>query len=284
MPQTLVELGGLPQAPLLHMAVANGFVPQTYLPLLRPLMANFRVVSAPPRALWGDQTPPVLLGAPDWMHIAHDLLAAFAQFDLTDVVAIGHSFGGVASINAAILQPERFRALILLDPTFLPQHVLDMLAAAMQQGISDQHPLAQAALRRKNQFDSAQAFYERYRQNPLFADWDEEAFRLYADYGTMPSPEGGVTLTWSRAWEAFYFSTGLSETWRLIPQLAKVPTLIVRGGSSDTYTQDSARRVADLLPDATHITLDGHGHLFPQSAPHQTAEIIRQWLVRQALL
>jgi pimeloyl-ACP methyl ester carboxylesterase len=276
--QPLLELGGDGNAPLLHIAPANGFVPQTYLPLLRPLMEEFRVVCAPPRALWGDQQPPSLQHAPDWIHLAHDLLAAFEQYDLRDVVAVGHSFGGVASMNAAILDPSRFRALVLLDPTFLHENIVDMIAAAMAQGISDQHPLAQGAIKRKRDFESVEAFYERYRTKPTFADWDEEAMRLYAEHGTKPQGEGRV-LTWSAEWEAFYFSTGFAETWRTIPKLNDLlPTLILRGGNSDTYTADSAQRVRELVPSATHATIEGHGHLFPQSAPHETARVIGEWL------
>ncbi len=278
MPQPLIELGGEPSFPILHIAPANGFVPQTYLPMLRPLMNRYRVVSAVPRALWGDQQPPSLQHAPDWMHLADDLLVAFEQYELNDVVAIGHSFGGVASMNAAILNPSRFRALILLDPTFLNENIVDMIAAAMKQGMSDQHPLAQGALKRKRDFESVEAFYERYRTKPTFADWDEEAMRLYADYGTQANGQGR-SLTWSPEWEAFYFSTGFAETWRTIGKLnSLLPTLIVRGGTSDTYIEDSANRVRNLVPSATHLTIDGHGHLFPQSVPHETARVIGEWL------
>ena len=64
MPQTLLELAGDADAPILHIAPANGFPPQTYLPMLRGLSASYRVVCCPPRALWGDQAPPAELR--DW--------------------------------------------------------------------------------------------------------------------------------------------------------------------------------------------------------------------------
>lgn len=277
MPQPLIELGGDAVAPVLHIALANGFPPQTYLPLLRPLMRDFRVVCAPPRALWGDETPLPLAEAPDWTQVAADLLAALDHFGLQEVVAVGHSMGGVASMIAAIQQPQRFRALVLLDPTFLTEDIIALLAAAHQMGLSDQHPLAQAASRRKMHFDSAAAFYERYRARPLFADWDDETLRLYAQYGTQ-SAGTGVQLAWSAAWEAHYFSTGFTATWQTIPLLdGLLPTLILRGDHSDTYTAASAARVAQLLPHATHATIAG-GHLFPQSAPQETAEVLQTWL------
>jgi pimeloyl-ACP methyl ester carboxylesterase len=283
MPQPLVELGGQPGSPILHLAVANGFVPETYVPLLRPFMPQYRVVSAVPRALWGDQAPPPLSSAPTWQHIADDLLAALAHYGLAEVVAIGHSFGGIASMNAVIAQPWRFRALVLLDPTILPEAIVDAITQAMQAGISDQHPLAQGALKRKRFFESPAAFYARYRDNRVFADWDDEALRLYAEHGTVPAPEGGVALRFSPEWEAFYFSTGFPYTWQALPQLnGLVPTLFVRGANSDTYTAESADKVAQLVPDAHHATVPG-GHLFPHSAPRQTARLIADWLRSKGL-
>jgi pimeloyl-ACP methyl ester carboxylesterase len=285
MPQPLIEIGGDVHAPVLHFMPANGFVLETYTPLLRPFFGSHRVVSCPPRALWGDQTPPPLANAPMWEHLADDLLAGLEQYELQDVIAVGHSFGGVASAIATLQQPQRFKALILLDPTFLPEMLVDMLAQAFRNGMSDQHPLAQAAQRRKKQFDSVDELYARYRQKPLFADWDEEAFRAYAEYGTRPNPDGeGRILTWSAEWEAFYFSTGYADTWRMIPRLnTPLPTLIIRGGSSDTYLSDDMERVKGMLPNATHEVIANHGHLFPQSAPHATASVVQAWLKTQGL-
>lgn len=279
MPQPLIELGGPSSAPILHFAVANGFVLESYLPLLRPLMADYRVLSCPMRALWGDQSPPVWDATQDWTQVADEMCAAWMHYGLSDLILVGHSMGGVASALATIAQPERVRALILLDPTFLPPVIVQMLGVLRQAGTPFEHPLAQGALRRKRDFDSPQSAYERWRTSRLFADWDDEALRLYAEQGTVPKPEGGVTLRFTPEWEAYYFSTGWLRTWDDLHLLdGLVPTLIVRGGTSDTYTEESAQLAQARLPSATHWTLEGHGHLFPQSAPRQTAQRIGEWL------
>jgi pimeloyl-ACP methyl ester carboxylesterase len=247
--------------------------------MLRPFFTSYRVVSLPPRALWGDGAPPPTLGAPDWRQLADDLLAGLARYDLPPVIAVGHSFGGVASALAVIRQPQNFRALVLLDPTFLPEQVLQGILQLKQMGIPEQHPLAQAALKRKRDFDSPDELYLRYRTRPTFADWTEEALRLYAEHGTTPKPEGGVTLAWSPEWEAFYFSSGYTETWAELPALdGKVPTLVIQGATSDTFTPESYEKARTLLPSATFKQVAGHGHLFPQSAPDQAAALIRAWL------
>ena len=123
----LIELAGESSAPLLHLAPANGFPPRTYLPLLRKL-SGFRSLCLPPRALWGDQAPPS--DYRDWKADADDLLAGFVEHDLRDVVAVGHSLGGVISMLALLKAPKRFKALIMLDPPILLPDKLQVIRAA----------------------------------------------------------------------------------------------------------------------------------------------------------
>lgn len=283
MPQPLIELGGAKDAPLLHLALANGFPPQTYVPFLTPLMARYRCVNLPPRALW---THPD--GTPDsrdpqetraWDDLATDLLAGMEQYGLRDVIAVGHSFGGVASMLALIRQLERFKALVLLDPTFLPRNMLRVLQLARLVGIELRTPLVKGALKRRARFDSTDEAFQYFRGKRLFADWSDDAVRRYAET-LIPHPEDGLTLAWSAQWEARYFETVYAKSWRTLghPHLRRVPLLIVRGGVSDTFTAESFAQAKRLLPHAAFAEIPGHGHLFPHSAPDQAAQVVGEWL------
>lgn len=285
MPQPLIDLGGLEDGPILHLAPANGFVPQTYLPMLRPFAQRFRIVSLPPRALWGDGLPPPVTPDTDWHTLADDLLAGLDAYGLEDIVALGHSFGGIASMLALLKEPQRFRALILLDPTILTPDILGMLGQARQLGMTDQIPLVQGALRRRRHFASVDEAFDLFRSRKLFADWPDESLRLYAQYGTMPDPQGaGRVLTWAAEWEAYYFATGYLQSWDDLLRLnGLLPTLVLAGAESDTFVPESAQRAATLMPDAQHESVPGHGHLFPLSAPHLSAERIAAWLSAQGI-
>lgn len=276
MPQPIVELGGDSSLPALHFASANGFVPQVYLPMLRPFSDRYHVFSLPPRALWGDQPPPT--DYVSWQNLADDLLAAFEQYQVQDVIAVGHSIGAVVSLLALLRQPDRFRALVVLDPSILTPSVLRVVLAARAQGVY--HPLAEGAARRRRTFASTQEAYERFSARPIFADWDQEALRLYVEHGTVDTADGTRTLTWSPEWEAHYFSAVYAEIWDDLPRLnaVNVPMLWISGSHSDTFLPESAAAVRALLPRATHLTIAGHGHLFPQSAPLQSARMIGEWL------
>lgn len=281
MPQTYYEYGG--SGTIIHVAIANGFPPITYEPLVQPLTSRYRVVSLPPRPLWTDPPPPESINS--WRSLADDLLAGLHQYNLTDVIAIGHSFGGIGSLIAATLEPSRFRGLVMLDPTIFTPSRLRLVAVARRFGLMPRSPLVQGALRRRAQFASVDEAYTYWRGKRLFTNWSDKAVRLYAESMTRASPDGnGVELTWSPEWEAHYYTLFMTETWRYVRKLPKsLPVLVVRGGESDTFLAPAAEKIRAALPQAEYVEIAGHGHLFPQSAPDETRVAIEAWLAKHGL-
>ncbi|MCY3833152.1 MAG: alpha/beta hydrolase [Chloroflexi bacterium] len=282
MSQPLIELAGAAGAPPLHLAPANGFPPRAYLPLLRKLRA-YRCVSLPPRALWDDQGPPSAYR--DWSADAEDLLAGLAARQIGAVIAAGHSLGGIVSMLALLKAPERFKALIMLDPPILPPAMLAAVRRAWDDGAIEQMPLVQGALRRRETFASRAEAFARFRHKRLFADWSDESLWLYVEHGVRPRGSGdGFELVWSREWEAHYFATVYLRIWEDLPRLTgSPPVLIVRGGESDAFAAESFARLRSLTPAAHCLELAGQGHLFPQAAPKLTARVILDWLESERL-
>jgi pimeloyl-ACP methyl ester carboxylesterase len=276
-----IDFGG--SGPLINLAPANGITPHTYLPMLQPLVASHHIVSLIPRALWGDQTVPETLGT--WeTDYARDLMDGLRAHNLDGVIGIGHSFGGIATALAALEEPGRFRALVLLDPTILTRAILETLKLMRDRGtIGEDFPLAARALRRQSWFSSRKDAYDYFRPRGIFKDWNEAAFQAYINDGLIEEG-GGVRLAWPPEWEAYYFKTGFTETWEMLPKLdGLLPVLILRGGDSDTYIEESAAEVRALLPHAAHIDIPGHGHLFPQSAAEESGRIVADWLSQHGL-
>jgi pimeloyl-ACP methyl ester carboxylesterase len=271
----IFDFGGSGQ--IINLLPANGFPPETYIPLLRPLSDRYHVICMLPRALWTDEKPPIELH--QWDMLADDLLAGLAYHNLTNVIAIGHSFGGIASMIAAVRQPERFSALCMLDPTLFRPEWLEGLEQMQRDGTIVEFPLVQGAMRRRRTFETAEDAFAYFRTKKLFADWSDENLRLYVDYGTQPSINGGLELRWSPEWETYYFSTGFTRSWEVAPKLCGLlPVLAIGGGTTDTFVPEIAAMLRDVLPEATFAEVEGHGHLFPQSAPQQTEAIISRWL------
>lgn len=272
--QPIYDFGG--NGPVINLAIANGFPPQTYHPLVDPLTAHYRVVCLLPRPLWGEPPPTRLINWRDL--IATDLVDGLREHNLQDVILMGHSFGGVASMIAALESP-RVRALILLDPTIFPDTFNWMMR--FSQMVSDGrlgNPMVERAEKRRDRFESKDAAFARFQNKGPFADWHTDALRGYAD-SMIPTGDGEVTLAWSKAWESYIFRSFYVGSWKHVPQLrGRVPVLVIRGEKSRTFMPPAGRRFRQLLPEATYAEIPDHGHLFPQSAPDATRTLITDWL------
>ncbi len=277
MPHPLLELGG--EGPPAHLAPANGFPPETYRPALWSLTRAHRVVSLPPRALWPDApAPPAQPGS--WNSLADDLLLGLTQHGLERVLGIGHSFGAVVTLLAAVREPARFRALCLLDPTIPAPAFMDALRAQRAQGEMSFRPLVQGALKRRSRFDSPEEAFAYWRAKPLFADWSDDAVWRYTRSMVVRAPEGsGFTLAWPALWEAWYYRSFYSDTWTDLGRLdPAVPLLVVRGERSDTFVAEAEELLRERRPDADIRVLPGFGHLFPQAAPVETGRVLEDWV------
>ena len=279
MPQNRIELGGDDRLPPLHMAPANGFPPQTYAPMLRALSARFRCLSFPPRPLWDDAPQPPI-DFTDWQESAADLLSAIQKAGLRDTLLVGHSLGALVSLMAANQAPELFRGLVMLDPVILPLEILQMIQQAAAAKALHLMPHIQGALRRRRHFDSRESAFARFRSRARFADWSDEAIWLYVTHGLRQRQDApGLELAWSVDWEVWYFATVEPSMWRLLPEIdGKLPLLIVRGEDSDTFSADMHAKVSQIAPSARMVSLAGQGHLFPQAAPKESAQVILRWL------
>ncbi|WP_343230608.1 alpha/beta fold hydrolase [Salinicola acroporae] len=91
-------------------AHANGFTGASYRTLLSPLAGHFEL--HPLDRLAHDPRYPV---GRNWLSLREEYLAAIEPL-AAPVVAVGHSMGGVLSIMAAAKAPQRFRAVVALDP------------------------------------------------------------------------------------------------------------------------------------------------------------------------
>lgn len=270
----LLDFGG--QGPTLQLAPANGFPPATYARLFQPLTDRFRVVCLPPRAMWPDAgEPPAEPGS--WEDLADELLEGMRHHGLDQVVGLGHSFGSVALLLAAVRDRRRFRGLCLLDPTIPPPA---LLVQARGGSSSSWGRLAHQVRRRRASFRDADEAFAYWREKPLFADWSDDALWLYTHSMLRPAAgEGQYGLAWSPAWEAYYYESLYHGTWddlkRLDPAL---PILVIGGATSDTFLPDAAAELRRALPQARFEEVPGHGHLFPLAAPDATRSLIEAWL------
>ena len=276
--QLRYDFGG--RGPALHLAVGNGFPAETYGEMVSPLLSDFTVFSWLPRALWSPA--PALETASSWKQMAEDLLVGLSRDGHQEVIGVGHSMGGVATFLAAVMEPQRFRGIVLLDPVIFPSYALLLVRILCALGLSSKVPLSRSAKRRKARFSSQEEAFLYWRSKRLFSDWSDEVLRLYTQ-GILRQEGEEWVLGWSPHWEAHYFETLFTKSWSYWRKLpSDLPLLLIRGEKTDTLFLSVAKKLKKLLPHMDYEEVNA-GHLFPQAAPEETASIIEAWLDKHQL-
>lgn len=269
------DLGGS-GAPL-HFLHANGYPPECYRPLLDLFHEEYHVFGMLLRPLWEGSNPEDL---DDWHPLADDLLRFLEARGSGQVIGVGHSVGGVTTLRAALLHPEKFSALILLDPVlFLPTFLLGWSIIRLL-GLGEKvHPLIAGAKKRRRTFDDLESVFRGYRSRSVFRFMSGDYLRQYIKGITRPRPEGGYELVYSPEWEARIYLTGLRDfdLWRGLPQL-KVPTLIIRGAETDTFLERNAQLTLKKNPAIKIVTLERATHIVPLELPREVFEITQSFL------
>lgn len=271
------------QGPLLVHAHANGYPPEVYQAFLKPFLADFQVRAVYQRPFWPGSVPDSL---GDWRVLRDDYLAALpthlasAGGDGT-LVGMGHSLGAMTTLMAAIERPDRFRALVLIEPTLFPPWMgFIMRALAPFQFFRYIHPLIRRTLRRRTSFPDEESMFSNYRRKQIFAGIPDHVLRDYARGLAKPEPDGTVSLKYSPAWELKIYETGGSADRYVWRNLAGIPcpVLILRGEDSDTLGARTLVRIAGGLPNGQGVTVKGVGHLLPLEAPDKVAGVVLDFL------
>ncbi|RRR73354.1 MAG: alpha/beta hydrolase [Candidatus Viridilinea halotolerans] len=265
--------GGPLDGPLVHLAPANGFPPESYRPMAAGLTPQLRVWGYRPRPLWPQSRPHDVRS---WHALAHDMLADLATLSAEPVVGVGHSLGGILSLYCAVRHPERFRGLVLLDPVVMPRSLLPLLWAMRRTGQHHRFPLAQGAQRRRECFADHEEARSRLRGRGAFANFTEAALDGYLEGALRPDPNGGLRLAWPRAWEAHIFALVPIDTWDALRRL-RIPLLIIRGTRSDLMIDTTWKRLAQQLPQAQFVDIVA-GHMVPMEEPAAVAAALLRWV------
>lgn len=269
------DLGG-PDAdgtPVLLLAHANGFNAGAWRPFAARLADRHRVLALDLRAHGFARTPEGLDLA--WTGFADDVVAVLDSGVLPagPLHGVGHSLGGAALLTAAARRPGAFRSLWLFEPIAPPPHIF-----TTPDGTPRPNPLAEAAERRRERFDSYDAACENYASKPPLSVLHPEALRGYVEGGFEPDPDGGVRLRCRPAWEAAIFRmTGGSPAWDALPDV-QVPVTVAVGADDPRGPAGFAPLVAERLPNARLARHPQLGHFGPLQDPEAMADEVAAWV------
>lgn len=273
---------------VLHFSHPNAYTPRSFRQFLVPLTADFHVLAAHHRPLWYRQPGYDRVDRPEdfiqsnWDAMGDDLLRFLDQQDLHSVIGVGHSLGAVATMLAARKEPERFPAIVLIEPVFLPQAILEHLAR--NPALAERRPIVQSALRRRDRWPSRQAAFDHLRGKAVFDRWSDTVLWDFVNEGLDDDPvTGEVALSFPKAWEARFYANAPLNVWDALRDVT-VPVLAVRGTESDTLLPEAWAHWQALQPAATFVEMEDAGHMLPMEAPEDTAAIVSHWLADRGLI
>jgi len=256
---------------------ANGYPPECYRPLITKLSEHYYVFSMRQRPLWSDSRPEEFA---DWHPLTDDFLRFLDEHQTGALIGVGHSLGGIVTLRAALRQPERFRALVLIDPVLFPPYIIHSWQVIRTLGLGYHlHPLVRAARERRHQFDDLDRLFKGYRRKPVFRYMDDPALHAYVEGIACPG-EHGYKLCYSADWEMRIYVTSVwrdMDIWRGLPGL-NIPLLIIRGAETDTFWASTARRVLRKVPAAQVVTVPQASHLVPLEHPNEVYQAIQEFL------
>ena len=268
------DLGG--NGPPLHFLHANGYPPACYKSLLELLKRDFHVFGMLLRPLWPDSNPGDIK---DWNPFSDDLLRFLSSHETAPVIGVGHSIGAIVTLRAALREPGKFRALVLIDPVLFPPRRLISWNFIRAMGLGHRlHPMIAGSLKRRRTFDDLDTVFRGYRNREIFRYMSDENLRIYIEGITRPT-NGRYELVFSPEWETRIYFTGLRDfdLWRDLPKL-QVPTLFIRGAETDTFWEEAAKLVKRKQPRAKMETLERSTHLLPLERPKEVFDIIHSFL------
>ena len=261
----------------LHFLHANGYPPGCYQPLLELLQTNYHVFGMLLRPLWENSKPEEVS---DWRIFSDDLLRFLRDYMPAPLIAVGHSIGATVTLRAALRAPDKFRALVLIEPVLFPMARMLSWNFVRAIGLGNiLHPRISATYKRRRTFDNLDLVFRGYRKREVFRYMDDENLRSYIDGITSPTSNGGYELSFSPEWEARIYYTGLRDfdIWRQLPKL-KVPALFLRAAETDTFWEQAARLVKRKQPRARVETLERSTHLLPLERPKEVFDIMQSFL------
>lgn len=197
---------------------------------------------------------------------AEDLVEILREYDLRDVVFVGHSVASMIGVLAALEEPDRFAHLVLVGPS--PRYIDDpedgYVGGFSQADIEE--------------------LLETLDSNHL--GWS--AGMAPVIMGNLDRPELSHELTESfcrtdpRVASTFARATFLSDNRADLTKVG-VPALVMQCADDPIAPEVVGHYVQAKLPDSSFVQMQATGHCPNLSAPEETARLIRNYLQPHAI-
>ncbi|MGT2437177.1 alpha/beta fold hydrolase [Bradyrhizobium betae] len=268
---------GKPPALLVH---GTGFVADVWDEVARDLASTYTVYALDRRGHGASHKP----GAYHFLDYAEDVCHVIDALELRDVYGIGHSAGATDLLLAAKRLPGRFTRLFVMEPTVMDPR-------ATRAGGLDEESLArvEGTLRRRAEFDSTDAAFERYRTAPAFAHWTETSLRAYVRHGFTTLDDGRVRLCCTpeiesailrpiyEAMAQVYVGDARGNPFGAFAEI-DCPVRVTTAAKSGPIYKEMASRAVSLIPHVSTLVFEDAGHCVAQETPAAVVKAVREFV------
>lgn len=188
--------------------------------------------------------------------------------DLTDVVLVGHDWGGPIGLGAARQDPDRYSQLVLLNTLtdapmkISPRYWLPFHAYLRMKRVADY------LVKERNLF-----------QRTAVADMDEADQAVYLEANDTPEARAGIAafprmIPHDREHHDFpLLRTMLSEL-----EACEIPALVVFSDGDTVFSAEQGEQLATRMRDARFELIEGAGHFLQYERPGEVAAAIDDFL------
>lgn len=262
-----------PERPTLHFVHGVAFASKLYWPVLRELVDENGLFL---QDLQGHGDSDTGDSYPGWEASIDRIVAVMDAKGLDNaaapVVGMGHSYGASLHMLMAAAEPERFSALVLLDPMLMPQNMFELFTKL------ENNPMIDRVRKKSTRWDDRETAREYLRSKHAFKRWTDESIDAFIDHAMWEDDGGGVSLRCPPELEIEVLAKPLLTLWDAVERL-NVPTVILYGNDRMSPIGPSCRKAAELNPCIEAVEMTG-SHNFMLEHPQETAAQIRAALNR----
>ena len=208
----------------------------------------------------------------DWSHFFSDVNDVVYG---NNNVGIGHSLGGTLLLHNAIKYPKQWKKIIIIEPAIFSKkiHWAYKLIRFLKLEYKT-HPMIRLTKNRREQFESIENTFKRWRNYPTFKYLSNDNLLDYVKASIVES-ENTFKLRFPKQWEIEIYR-GMcsldSFIWQNIQNL-EAELIVIGAETSNTFMSGARQRLqkhADLFKVIPNTT-----HLLPFEAPKVIADLIQ---------
>lgn len=188
-----------------------------------------------------------------------DAAALLDRLGVGPAIVVGHSMGGILTLDLAIRRPELVRGLVVIEP---PLHFKKHPTMKMMRELVG----AQITRRRRGEEEAAERFMR----------WATGTTDGANGYDATP-PDVQAHLRGNAAAIMRELDSGTGEHVKNA-EIAKIecPAILLLGSITQPEYGKAARRIAKALPSLEIVTVPGAGHVLPVTHPDAVVEAVER--------